>query len=155
MSAVVQPHCSQGWSTLGACTSAQKWESPKITPPSLPSDFPWAGVISYNPCLELSCSCLSSRAAQGSVPATAGWVCSSSSANRNSPGVACSSLCLSAVLPSFHLQLFKTYLPKSHLLLAQAKGYFSQQSEISPIFPQTFLNETLKGYLQVAATFCN
>lgn len=45
--------------------------------------------------------------------------------------------------------------PKSHLLLAKAKGYFSQQSEISPVFPKTFLNETLKGYLQVAATFCN
>lgn len=67
-----------------------KWESLKVTPPSLPSDLPWAGVISHNPCLEFLCSSLSPRAAQGSVPATAGWVCSTSPANRSSPGVACS-----------------------------------------------------------------
>lgn len=85
----------------------------------------------------------------------AGWVCSASLSFRSSPEAACNTHWLSAVLPSFHLQLFKTCLLKSHFLLVNTKCYLPQQSEISHIFPQTLLIKMLKGYLQVATTFCN
>lgn len=157
VNAVVLPWFSQGWSTLGACTSAQQvgiTETDSSIPPlklflgrsdilqSMSGIFMLLLITQGCPG---QCSCHSRLGLQ--------HILSQQELSRGSLQPPFGSH--SAVLPSFHLQLFKTYLAKSHLLLAKAKCYLSQQSEISPIFPQTFLTETLKGYLQVAATFSN
>lgn len=110
----------------------------------------------WYPCLDFLCSYLSPRAAQGNVPATAGCVCSTSSTNRNSPGVAC----------SFPLALIQLFC--HHFVCSCSRHTYPNHTYYWPrqnvtclskvrfhLFFQTFLNETLKGYLQVAATFCN
>lgn len=139
LSTVTLPRCSQGWSTWVPAHQLHTWESLEVTTPSLPLTVPWAGAISYNPCLdfhavtyrpELPCCSWSQQAGFAAHPQLLG-------AFQGQPAAFFGSH--SAVLPSFCLQLLKTCLPKSPLLLANGKCYLPEQSEISPIFPPTLL----------------